>query len=107
MMNQYNQLEREKIINEVIKEYIPDVDEQVTNKKSNLNCCKFLCNWITVVHKIDLKKDVLRLNGIDYTVYLLYLKHTAFFFLSFLCAGVLLGFFYLTGDISGHQTETG
>ena len=53
MMNQNDKLEREKIINDVIKEYIPDVEEQVNNK-SSINCCKFLCNWINVVNKIDL-----------------------------------------------------
>jgi hypothetical protein len=72
-----------------------------------MNCCRFLCNWIKVVNKIDLEKDVLQLNGIDYTVYLLYLRHTARFFLCFLLAGIGLGIFYLSGDKSGNQLETG
>ena len=54
------------------------------------------CNLLKLTFKVDLKGDLLKINGLDYTVYLMFLRHTLIFFLWMTIMGGSFWIFYGT-----------
>ena len=59
------------------------VNEALGETAEYEKCCKtirFLCNWLRVLQKLD-DHRLLKLIGIDFTLYLVFLRHSGIFFL--------------------------
>jgi hypothetical protein len=56
------------------------------------------CNLLKLTFKVDLKGDLLKINGLDYTVYLMFLRHTLIFFLWMAIMGGAFWIYYGTNS---------
>ena len=82
IQRQSENTEKIDMLKELVFETIPEIKQSLLEKRFkafDISTWNFISNWFKVMWKID-DKLLLKLNGTDYTMYIIFLKHALFVF---------------------------
>ena len=68
------------MVNQVVREtFAYKYDDAKPKRKCKVNACEGMFNWFKILRKLSDTK-LIEINGIDYTLYLIFLRYSAIYF---------------------------